>query len=90
MECPKCSSKMKFFGEDGNQYCSHCGFHFADNLEDVKEQVCKVLKGIGFKRDFVEREPIPKSTVFVRNSMLFQKGEFFVHLKLWEEVTKSE
>ena len=69
MDCPKCSSKMKFFGEDGNQYCSHCGFHFADNLEDVKEQVCKVLKGIGFKRD----ENYHSSMDI---SMLFQRDEF--------------
>ena len=63
MDCPKCGSKDKFFGEGGLRYCSHCGFHFADTVEDIKEQISGLLSKIGFKENTLAKSVSPDAGI---------------------------
>lgn len=77
-ECPKCGSRLKFLGEDGRSYCSHCGFKFADTLDEVWEQINEALKGIGFKeRDYHYSQGVETINLI--------KDKFAIHLEFGEK-----
>ena len=78
MDCPKCSGKLRFEGEDGKTYCSACGFKFADTFEDLWKQTIEAIKSIGWTKITTHYS----QGIQVVN---FERDKFALHLEFGEK-----